>query len=67
MERNLSDDAKAAQQALRDAASKYQTVVEELVEDPTGEIVERLRHAEEKVSDAALRWALAYAEGAEPT
>lgn len=48
---------------LRDAAAYYQTVVEEILSDPNGELVERLRHADEKVSGAALHWALAYAEG----
>jgi len=66
VEQHLSDTAKAARQSVRDAAAQYQAVVEELIDDPTGQIVERLRHVEEQVSDAALRWALAYAEGAEP-
>lgn len=64
---HLSDSARAAQQALRDAATQYQTVVEEVINDPQGQFVERLRHAEEHVSDAATRWALEYARGSEPS
>lgn len=63
---NLSEKAQQAQQALRDAAAAYQAVVEEVVADPSGTFVERLRNAEMAVSDAAARWALEYAEGAEP-
>ena len=63
---HLSERAQAAQQALRDAADHYQKVVEEVLDDPNGEFVERLRHAQQQVSDAALRWALEYAQGAEP-
>ena len=64
---HLSEKAQAAQQALRDAAAEYVKVVQEVIDDPRGQFVERLRHAEERVSDAALRWALEYAEGAEPS
>lgn len=63
---NLSEKALAAQQALRDAATEYQKVVEEVIENPRGQFVERLRHSEEKVSGAAARWALEYTEGVEP-
>jgi hypothetical protein len=62
----LSEKAQVARRTLQDAAAEYQKVVEEVLEHPRGEFVERLRHAEEKVSDAALRWALEYAEGAQP-
>ncbi|MGH9171584.1 MAG: hypothetical protein ACRD0Z_12035 [Acidimicrobiales bacterium] len=64
MEDHLSDQARAAQQELRDAAANYQVVVEQVIENPRGEFVERLRHAEQRVSGAAAVWALAFAEGA---
>lgn len=60
---HLSDKARAAEEALRQAAGEYQAVIEEILRDPNGEIVERLRHAGEKVSGAALHWALANVEG----
>jgi hypothetical protein len=61
---HLSDKAKAAQQELREAAANYQAVVEQVLESPRGEFVERLRHAEQRVSGAAAVWALEYSEGA---
>jgi len=63
---NLSDKARASQQALREASARYQTVVDQVIEDPRGAFVERLREAEERVAEAAARWALDYIEGAEP-
>jgi hypothetical protein len=63
---NLSDHAKAAQQDLRDAAAHYQAVVELVLENPNGEFIERLRHAEQRVQGAATVWALAYIDGLEP-
>lgn len=62
---NLSDKAKAAQQALRDASAKYQEVVERVIEDPTGPFLKDLRDNEERVAEAAASWALEYAEGME--
>jgi hypothetical protein len=62
----LSDKARSSQQALRDAAAKYQAVVDRIVEDPRGEFFEELRYAGDGVADAATRFALDYAEGAEP-
>ena len=62
---NLSDKAKAAQQALRDASAKYQAIVERVIEDPTGPFLKDLRDNEERVAEAAASWALQYAEGAE--
>jgi hypothetical protein len=62
---NLSDKAKAAQQALRDASAQYQVVVDRVIEDPRGAFVHELREAEERVAEAAARWALEYIEGAE--
>jgi hypothetical protein len=61
----LSDKARAAQQALRDASAKYQEVVASVIEDPRGPFVHRLREAEERVAEAASSWALEYIEGAE--
>ncbi|MGD1012658.1 MAG: hypothetical protein ABR925_09040 [Acidimicrobiales bacterium] len=63
---NLSDKARAAQQALRDASAAYQDVVEQLIEDPRGPFSHKLREAEERVAEAAALWALEYAEGSEP-
>jgi hypothetical protein len=60
---HLSESARAAQQELREAAANYQTVVEEVLENPRGEFIERLRHAEGRVSGAAAVWALEYSEG----
>lgn len=63
---NLSDKAKAAQQALRDASAKYTAIVERVIEDPTGPFLKDLRDNEERVAEAAAAWALQYAEGVEP-
>ncbi|MGA3215066.1 MAG: hypothetical protein ABSD97_05165 [Acidimicrobiales bacterium] len=63
---NLSDKARAAQQALKDASAKYQAVVDRVIEDPTGPFLKDLRDNEERVAEAAASWALEYAEGAEP-
>ncbi|MGA8681120.1 MAG: hypothetical protein ABSB54_02665 [Acidimicrobiales bacterium] len=62
---NLSEKAKAAQQALREASASYQALVEQVIENPRGPFLEKLREAEEHVAEAAARWALDYAEGAE--
>jgi len=37
-----------------------------VIEDPRGPFVQKLREAEERVSETAASWALEYAEGAEP-
>jgi hypothetical protein len=63
---NLSDKAQSAQQALREAAAAYQALVERVIEDPRGPFIQKLREAEEHVSETAASWALEYAEGAEP-
>jgi hypothetical protein len=63
---NLSDKAQASQQALRQASAYYQLVVDQVIEDPRGPFLERMREAEERVGEAAARWALDYMEGAEP-
>jgi hypothetical protein len=63
---NLSENAQAAQQALRDASAEYQAVVEKVIENPRGPFVHELREAEEHVAEAAALWALEYAEGIEP-
>ncbi len=63
---NLSDKARAAQQALREASAGYQAVVDHVIEDPRGPFSQKLREAEERVAEAAASWALEYAEGAEP-
>ena len=63
---NLSDRARAAQQALKDASAKYQAVVDRVIEDPTGPFLKDLRDSEERVAEAAASWALEYAEGVEP-
>ncbi len=60
---NLSEKAQASQQALREAAAAYQTVVDQVIENPQGRFVERLREAEEQVAEAAARWALDFVEG----
>jgi hypothetical protein len=62
---NLSDKARAAQQALRDASTAYQAVVDRLIENPRGPFLQELREAEEHVAETAASWALEYAEGAE--
>jgi len=62
---NLSEKARAAQQALRDASAEYQAVVNSVIEDPRGPFLEKLCEAEERVAETAARWALDYAEGAE--
>ena len=36
-----------------------------MIEDPRGQFVHHLREAEERVAEAAARWALEYVEGAE--
>ncbi len=64
---NLSDKARAAQQALREASAAYQAVVDRVIEDPRGPFVQKLREAEERVAETAASWALEYTEGAEPT
>jgi hypothetical protein len=61
---NLSQKARTAQQALREASAEYQKVVDRVIEDPRGPFVHALRAAEERVADAAARWALEYLEGA---
>jgi len=63
---SLSEDARAAQQALRDASVEYQAIVDSLIENPQGQFLEKLREAEEHVAEAATLWALAYLKGAEP-
>jgi hypothetical protein len=60
----LPDKARAAQQALRAASARYQEVVDRVIEDPRGPFVHELREAEERVAEAAARWALEYIEGA---
>jgi hypothetical protein len=62
---NLSDKARTAQQALRDASAEYQAIVDRVIENPRGPFVEKLREAEEHVAEAAARWALEYVEGAQ--
>jgi len=62
----LSEKARAAQQALREASTEYQAVVDRVIEDPRGPFVHKLREAEERVAEAAARWALEYIEGSEP-
>jgi hypothetical protein len=63
---NLSDKAQAAQQALREASTKYQAVVDRVIADPTGPFLKDLRDNEERVAEAAASWALAFVEGVEP-
>ncbi len=63
---NLSDKARAAQQALREASAAYQAVVDRVIDDPRGPFSQRLREAEERVAETAASWALEYAEGVEP-
>jgi hypothetical protein len=63
---NLSERARAAQQALRDASAAYLKVVDSVIENPRGPFLEKLREAEERVGETAARWALDYAEGSEP-
>jgi hypothetical protein len=63
---NLSAKAQASQQALREASAAYQAMVDHVIENPRGQFLEKLREAEERVAEAAARWALDYAEGAEP-
>jgi cell division septum initiation protein DivIVA len=63
---NLSDKAQSAQQALREASAAYQALVERVIEDPRGPFIQKLREAEERVSETAASWALEYTEGAEP-
>lgn len=63
---NLSDRARAAQQALRDASANYQAVVDRVIDNPTGPFIKDLRDCEERVAEAAASWALQYAEGVEP-
>jgi hypothetical protein len=62
---NLSEKARAAQQALREASAAYQAVVNRVIEDPRGQFFQELREAEERVAETAASWALEYAEGAE--
>jgi hypothetical protein len=62
---NLSDKARAAQQALREASTAYQAVVDRLIENPQGHFLQELREAEERVAETAASWTLEYAEGAE--
>jgi cell division septum initiation protein DivIVA len=61
---NLSERAQRAQEALRTAAKEYQVIVDRVIADPRGRFVEQLRQAEERVAEAASRWALEYEEGA---
>jgi hypothetical protein len=63
---NLSEEARASQQALRDASAQYQAIVDSVIENPRGPFLEKLREAEEHVGEAAARWALDYTAGAEP-
>jgi len=63
---NLSEKARASQQSLREASAEYQAVVDQVIDDPRGQFVEKLRRAEERVQEAATRWALDYVEGVEP-
>ena len=63
---NLSEKAQASQQALREASAAYQALVERVIDNPRGPFLEQLREAEERVGEAAARWALDYVEGAEP-
>ena len=63
---NLSEKAQASQQALREASAAYQALVERVIANPRGPFLEQLREAEERVGEAAARWALDYVEGAEP-
>ncbi len=60
---NLSAKAQHSQQALRDASVAYQAVVDQVISDPSGPFVEKLREAEERVAEAAARWALDFEEG----
>jgi hypothetical protein len=60
---NLSDKARASQQALRDASAEYKKVVDQVIENPLGPFVHKLREAEERVAEAAASWALEYTEG----
>jgi hypothetical protein len=62
---NLSEKARRAQDALRAASKEYQAVVDRVIADPRGPFVEKLREAEERVAEAAARWALEYEAGAE--
>jgi hypothetical protein len=62
---SLSSKAQAAQQALKDASAAYQEIVARVIEDPRGPFLEQLRMAEERVAEAAARWALDYLEGVE--
>jgi hypothetical protein len=61
---NLSERAQRAQDALRTAAKEYQVIVDQVIDNPRGPFVEKLRQAEERVSEAAARWALEFEEGA---
>jgi len=63
---NLSDKARSAQQAVRDASAAYQAVVDRVIENPIGPFIKELRDCEERVAEAAASWALEYAEGVEP-
>jgi hypothetical protein len=63
---HLSEKAQSARQALVDAAAEYQKVVDQVVEEPHGQYLERLRHAGENVAGAAARFVLEYTEGLEP-
>lgn len=64
---NLSEKAAAARQGLRDASDEYNAVIAQVLDNPNGQYVERLRQAQEKVAGAAASWALAYVEGVEPS
>jgi 23S rRNA-/tRNA-specific pseudouridylate synthase len=63
---NLSAKAAASKQALRQASQDYLAIVEKVIENPRGQFVEKLREAEERVAEKAVRWALDYEEGVEP-
>lgn len=62
---NLSEKAIRAQDALRAASKDYLAIVERVIANPRGPFVEQLREAEERVAEAAARWALEFEEGVE--
>jgi hypothetical protein len=62
---NLSEKAQKSQQGLRDATVQYQALVERVIKDPRGPFIEQMREAEERVAEAATRWALDYETGLE--
>lgn len=62
---DLSAKAQSCREALRQAADAYAKVVEEVIEDPRGPFIARLREAEERVGETAAAYALAFVEGDE--